>query len=156
MTTNRRKSRGPVTTTDRRTNRSDVPQEAARLYLLPTAWFRNTWAWGGRYEEGRWAKPHLSRLDGGVLADHETLGRFLLAAEPGPGGPPEWVFTENETNHRRHPDGPLDRPSKDAFHEYVVEGRKESVVRDGGTKAAAVYVLDVPAGGIRIVHLAVP
>jgi hypothetical protein len=134
--------------------------EAARLWLLPTVWFRNTWAWGSRYEEGRWAKPRLTRLDGGVLADHETLGRFRLAAEPGPGGPPEWVFTENETNRRRHPDGLLgglaaaaraavvgDRPSKDAFHEYVVAGWRGAVSYDGGTKASAVYVLDVPAGG---------
>ena len=134
--------------------------EAARLWLLPTVWFRNTWAWGSRYAEGRWAKPRLSRLDGGVLADHETLGRFRLAAEPGPGGPPEWVFTENETNRRKHPDSLMgglaaaarsavlgDRPAKDAFHEYVVHGRKGAVDHDGGTKAAAVYVLDLPAGG---------
>jgi hypothetical protein len=37
MTKNRRKSRGPVTTTERRSNRSDVPQEAARLYLEAAA-----------------------------------------------------------------------------------------------------------------------
>lgn len=37
MTKSRRKSRGPVPTTERRTNRSDVPQEAARLYLEAAA-----------------------------------------------------------------------------------------------------------------------
>jgi hypothetical protein len=37
MTKSRRKSRGPVTTTERRSNRSDVPQEAARLYLEAAA-----------------------------------------------------------------------------------------------------------------------
>src|SRR5829696_4140608 len=37
MTKSRRKSRGPVTTNERRTNRSDVPQEAARLYLEAAA-----------------------------------------------------------------------------------------------------------------------
>ncbi len=140
--------------------------EAARLWLLPTVWFRNTWGWGGRYQEGRWAKPRLTRLNSGVLADHETLGRFHLSAEPGPGGPPEWVFTENETNRRRHPDSAFDglatavraavgggRPAKDAFHEYVVDGRRGVVTRDGGTKAAAIYVLDVPAGGEARVRL---
>ncbi|MCK6586904.1 MAG: hypothetical protein HUU21_04770 [Polyangiaceae bacterium] len=37
MMKSRRKSRGPVTTNERRTNRSDVPQEAARLYLEAAA-----------------------------------------------------------------------------------------------------------------------
>ena len=37
MSNSRRKSRGPVTTTERRTNRSDVPQKAARLYLEAAA-----------------------------------------------------------------------------------------------------------------------
>lgn len=37
MTKSRRKSRGPVTTTERRSNRSHVPQEAARLYLEAAA-----------------------------------------------------------------------------------------------------------------------
>ena len=32
--------------------------EPARLHLLPTLWFRNTWSWGTAYEEGRWPKPH--------------------------------------------------------------------------------------------------
>ena len=25
--------------------------ESARLHLLPTLWFRNTWTWGAAYEE---------------------------------------------------------------------------------------------------------
>ena len=37
---------------------------------------------------------------------------------------------------------------KDAFHEYIVSGRGEAVnPAKVGTKAAAHYVLDVPAGG---------
>ena len=32
--------------------------EAARLHLLPTLWFRNTWSWGdGRAQAGRCARP---------------------------------------------------------------------------------------------------
>jgi hypothetical protein len=135
--------------------------EPARLHLLPTLWFRNTWSWGARYDEGKWAKPRLARLDDGLLADHETLGRFRLAADP---RPKEWVFTENETNSRVFGGGPLDRlarsvglsgggPYKDAFHRYIVDGEKSAVARDVGTKAAAVYVLDVPAGGEAAVRL---
>jgi len=43
---------------------------------------------------------------------------------------------------------------KDAFHDYVVAGRAEAVNPGGaGTKAAALYVLDVPAGGEFVVRL---
>src|SRR6185503_5657522 len=33
--------------------------ETARLHVLPTLWFRNTWAWG-RTGEGYWPKPKMS------------------------------------------------------------------------------------------------
>ncbi len=119
--------------------------EAGVLQVLPTLWFRNTWAWGAAYDEGRWAKPRIDRLNGGAMADHETLGRFRLSAES-PAA--EWVFTENETNPAVFGGGgPAAGFFKDAFHRYIVDGQKDAVRSDGGTKLAAVYRLDVPAGG---------
>src|SRR5207249_7287672 len=57
------------------------------------------------------------------------------------------VFTENETNPRVF-DGPAGEGYyKDAFHRYVVEGDRSAAARDAGTKTAAVYAIDVPAGG---------
>ena len=125
--------------------------ETATLHLLPTLWFRNTWAWG-RTGEGYWAKPKIARTgDGAVVAEHESLGAFRLIAD----GRPEWLFTDNETNTRRlfgTADGPAH--SKDGFHAYVVDGRADAVNRDGvGTKAAALYRLDVPAGESVVVRL---
>src|SRR5437773_275433 len=81
-------NRGPVT---------------ARLHLLPTLWFRNTWSWGAAYDEGRWPKPHLWRADkSSLIAEHATLGRFRLAAGDSPDGrPPDFLFTDNETNTQR-------------------------------------------------------
>src|SRR5262249_58513030 len=49
--------------------------EAAALTLLPTLWFRNTWAWG-RTGESYWPRPALAFRAGGVDADHWNLGRF--------------------------------------------------------------------------------
>jgi hypothetical protein len=134
---------------------------AATLHLLPTVWFRNTWSWGAAYDEGRWAKPRLARLDGGVLADHETLGRFRLYADPRPA---EWIFTENETNPAVFGEGLLTKIArtaglsgggnfKDAFHRYVVEGQAGAIRTDAGTKAAAVYKLDVVPGGEVVLRL---
>ena len=132
--------------------------ESARLHLLPTLWFRNTWTWGAAYEEeGDWPRPRLEQVgDDSIVGEHATLGRFRLAAAPAPDGrTPPWYFTENETNQSRlfgvENAGPY---VKDGFHERVVRGRDEAVNPDRiGTKAAAHYVLDVPAKGRATVRL---
>jgi hypothetical protein len=130
--------------------------EAARLRLLPTLWFRNSWSWGATTEDGH-GKPHLERVGPGeVRAEHDTLGRFRLAVGPGPDGqPPALLFTENETNAERLFGTANPSPHvKDAFHQYVVHSRREAVSPRGvGTRAAADYVLDLAAGGEAAVHL---
>ena len=63
--------------------------EAARLRLLPTLWFRNTWSWG---EDDR--KPSLREAGpGAIQASHHELGEYWLYCDGGP----ELLFTENET-----------------------------------------------------------
>jgi hypothetical protein len=123
-------------------------REAAVLHVLPTLWLRNTWSWG-RSGEGYPPRPLLSaQPDRTVLAEHQTLGRFRLAAGPGPGGiAPAWLFTENETNRERLWGVPNPSPYvKDAFHEYVIHGHPEAVNPLGrGTKAAAYHRLELPA-----------
>jgi hypothetical protein len=130
--------------------------DPARLHLLPTLWFRNTWSWGCTHE-GCEVKPRLDRAPaGGLLTAHATLEPFRLVAGPGPDGrEPPWLFTDNETNVARLFGGPNARPHvKDAFHEFVVGGRAGAVNPQGtGTKAAAHYALDLPAGGSAVVRL---
>jgi hypothetical protein len=131
--------------------------EMARLHLLPTLWFRNTWSWGCSHE-GCSPKPRLERGGEEMLlrASHESLGHYRLAIGPGPDGrPPAVLFTENESNLRRlwsaHEQGAY---VKDAFHEFVVRGKSEAVNPKGyGTKAAPHYVLDVPPGASQVVTL---
>jgi hypothetical protein len=135
---------------------SNRAEEAAAVHLLPTLWFRNTWSWG-RTGEGYWAKPSIAAgADGPLVADHESLGVFRLAAEAGVGaGSYEWLFTENETNAARLFGARNPSPYvKDAFHEYVVGGRGEAVNAErAGTKAAAHFRFEVPAGGSVAVRL---
>jgi hypothetical protein len=121
-------------------------KEAARLHLLPTLWFRNTWSWG---DEGE--KPVLRDRDGAILASHPDLGDYTLSC----GGKPELLFTENESNAERLWGQPSPTPYvKDAFHRYVVGGEKGAVnPAKTGTKAAARYVLDLPGGGVAVVQL---
>jgi hypothetical protein len=130
--------------------------DAARLHVLPTLWFRNTWVWGTSGEDGT-AKPHLSLTgDNLVKAQHEELEAFYFGVEPAAGQPPaEWIFTENETNMRRLFNVDSSSPYvKDAFHEHVIHNREEAVNPDEvGTKAAAWQQLDIPAGGEIVLRL---
>jgi len=129
---------------------------AARLHLLPTLWFRNTWAWG-RTGDGYTEPLAITQKDAlSLIADHPTLGAFELAASPAPSGAlPEFLFTENDTNAERL-FGSTSRAShvKDAFHEYIVRGNREAVnPKHRGSKAAAVYVLDLAPGTSAVVRL---
>ncbi|HXT55019.1 MAG TPA: glucosidase, partial [Candidatus Eisenbacteria bacterium] len=121
--------------------------EAARLRVVPTLWFRNTWSWG---EDER--KPSLREVGPGVMqATHHDLGEYWLYCE----GASELLFTENESNAQRLWNQPNASPYvKDAFHAYVIAGQGEAVnPAKIGTKAAAHYVLDVSAGGSTTIRL---
>ena len=127
--------------------------EAAALDVLPTLWYRNTWSW----EEGS-ARPQLRLVDGMVEATHlgmksplaDDLGQHRLQAMASSDGVwPQWLFTENETNQKLLFDAPNESPhTKDAFHRYVIDGEAGAVnPAQTGTKAAALYRLNIPAGG---------
>src|SRR6476660_2229369 len=81
--------------------------EVATLHVLPTLWFRNTWAYGGN------PRPHLSAdpQETGFLASHPELGQYLLHVGDLPDGSrPELLFCENETNLARVFDQPPSTP----------------------------------------------
>jgi len=131
--------------------------EAATLHLLPTLWFRNTWSWGCTHE-GCSLKPRIARgaEENELRASHESLGKFRLVCGPGPEGQlPPVLFTENESNERRlWSEGREGAFVKDAFHEFVIGGKREAVNPKGyGTKAAPHYVLNIPPGGSQVVKL---
>ena len=119
--------------------------ESAPLHVLPTLWFRDVWT----ADPGE-VRPLLRRAGGDgraavVAASHRDLGARWLACA----GTPELLLTENETNRERLFGEPNRVPYvKDAFHRLLVGGEAEAVNPDGtGTKAAAHYRLEVPAGG---------
>ena len=123
--------------------------EEAELHLLPTLWFRNTWSWG-RTSEEHGPEPVMRAAGASqVVAEHNQLGTYELSVEPRPAiGPPEWLFTDNETNVARVFGGEGTRRFvKDAFHERVVLGRSAAVnPARSGTKAAAWFRLKLAAG----------
>src|SRR5262249_13359987 len=125
--------------------------ERARLHLLPTLWFRNTWSWH-RTGEGYWPKPTLGLVDPPhddatvIWSEHSSLVHISLAADKGPDGAmPAAYFTENETNQARLYGARNDAPYvKDAFHARVIGGDVRATnPAKVGTKAALHYVLDL-------------
>jgi hypothetical protein len=120
--------------------------EAAKLRLLPTIWFRNTWSWGGTDP-----RPLLRNVAGAIELDHAEYGKRWLYCE----GQPELLFTENETNLRRLYGVENNSPFvKDGINDYIVANKKDAVAPEqAGTKAAAHYELTVPAGGTVTVRL---
>jgi len=124
--------------------------EPATLHVLGQLWFHNHWSWG-RTGEAYGPRPSIEvRKEGGVTAAHATLGRYAFIADRGPEGESAaWLFTENETNRQRLFQAPNESPYvKDAFHDYVVHGKRDAVnPASFGTKTAALHVVTIPPRG---------
>jgi hypothetical protein len=125
--------------------------EAADLHVLPTLWFRNLWT-----ADPDVARPVLRPAQAAgdwrvVAASHPTLGSRLLACETAA----DLLFTENETNNERLFQSANKFPHvKDAFHEYLVNGKKGALnPARVGTKAAAHQRLHIEPGKSAVVRL---
>ena len=123
--------------------------DAAPLHVLPTLWARNSWSWECEHE-GCWDKARIETLrERTIVAEHESLGRYVMHFGEVEGKAPRLVFTDNETNNERLFGAPnRGKWVKDAFHRLVVEGEEGAVSDEGvGTKAAAWCAMEIPAGG---------
>lgn len=124
--------------------------EAAKLHLLPTLWFRNTWSWWTCEQ-----KPQLKEIKmngkGVIAAYHSAMGEYILSADR----ETPLLFTENETNHQRIFGTPnTSRYVKDGINHYIVHGQKDAVNPEKtGTKASFDYSLTIEAGNMTTVRL---
>ena len=122
--------------------------DTAPIHLLPQLWFRNTWSW-----KGGTSKPALRLADPLTIeVRHAELGTYYLYADGERAGT---LFCDNESNAARlWNDSSRSGYWKDAFHQRVVNGRKDAVnSAQEGTKAAVWYSLEVPAGARRQIQL---
>lgn len=126
-------------------------KETKTLHLLPTLWFRNTWAWNDDCP-----KPYLKAIQSQghlpiIHTVHPTLGvRWLYAQEEA-----ELLFTDNETNSDRVFGIPNRfQYVKDGINDYVVNRQREAVnPEQTGTKAAIHYKLSIAPGETRTIQL---
>jgi hypothetical protein len=125
--------------------------QTAPLRLLPTLWFRNTWSWDVGAPRPRARQDAAQAGWQTIEAEHPSLGRRWLSIE----GAAELLFTENDTNKQRLWGVPSASVYvKDAFHDYVVDGRLDAVnPARAGTKAAAHYRLRLASGETTTVAL---
>jgi Glycosyl hydrolase family 63 C-terminal domain len=128
------------------TNRSKV---AAPLTILPTIWFRNTWAWG--YENFDY-KPMLTGIGNKFIeASHRDLGHYKLYAEEAQG----LLFCDNETNYKRLYNFETATPYfKDGINDFIVNQKEQGINTNHiGTKAAAHFQKIVAPGDTWTVRL---
>jgi hypothetical protein len=114
------------------------------LHVLPTMWFRNTWAWDTGVDA-----PTLAATESGIVAvEHPFLGQLELLAGPGPdAGRPELLFCDNETNLRRlYGVSTGSRWPKDGINDHVVSGADTVNPQRRGSKCAVWYRVSVSPG----------
>jgi len=126
--------------------------DAADLEVLPTLWFRNTWAWA---LPGADPEPRISCQGHQLVAVHHVLGTLTLSGDSAEqSGFVESIACDNETNNRLLY-GSTGRSlyPKDGIGDYVVH-RAATVRTDGyGTKAALRYRLTIAPGETREIRL---
>jgi len=130
--------------------------DRAKLDVLPTLWFRNTWSWHAGSP-----KPAVERVD----SVGQTAARARYADDVSDGSPDQYflycdgdaalLFTENESNSQRLWGTPNVNPYvKDGINEYVVHGAVDAVNPAGvGTKVSARYQLELEPGASTVIRL---
>ena len=119
--------------------------ETAKIDVLPTLWFRNTWSWD--VPEGE--KPAITQGDGALIAGPLTLAYETADASAA-------LFCDNETNAvKLFGQGAtnLSHYPKDAINDFVVGGAWSVNPEKTGTKASVRYTLSVAPGEKRVLRL---
>jgi hypothetical protein len=122
-------------------------KEDASLNVLPTIWFRNTWAWG--YND---YKPQLmSSNNGELIISHKSLGNYTVHLDK----KTQVLFCDNETNVKKlYNANNTALFTKDGITEYLVHGNEKAVNMNAkGTKAAINYDLVVKGGSSETIRL---
>lgn len=113
-------------------------KERADLQVLPTTWFRNTWAWKDKEVE----KPTMTSINNKeIVINHKSLGTYHLYAQR----KGETLFCDNESNLKKlYGDECKNKYFKDGINEFIINGDQGAINYDKkGTKAAFQNFLSV-------------
>ena len=114
--------------------------EPAVISVLPTLWYRNTWAWG----RSQTPAPTIEFVEPGLVrAAHEDLGEMVLAFD----GSATALFCDNETNSERLFGVPgTSRFPKDGINDFLLDGSPTVNPDRVGTKCAIRHELSIGPG----------
>lgn len=122
-------------------------KQAASLNVLPTVWFRNTWAWG-YYDY----KPQMmSSNNKDIIINHKSLGNFVLHAENNA----DLLFCDNETNNKKlYNSANSGQYCKDGINEFLINKNESALNKNQiGTKAAFNYDVSINPGELKTIRL---
>ena len=121
--------------------------DSAPLTLLPQLCCRNIWSWTPDAAKQRL----IGQPPGSVKIQHPDLGEFRLDFDFAS----TLLFCDNDTNPRRlYGMKEASGYFKDAFHEYLVQGRRDAVNPERiGTKVGAPYEINIGSGATAKVRL---
>ena len=137
------------------TNCSNVDDE---LHVLPTMWFRNTWAWGHdprrstitASSAGRSSTTLNDASQPSAVARHGFLGEYILTGEPGA----TVLCCDNESNVPLLWNAPGSTAyPKDGINDHVVHGAPTVNPNGTGSKSALWYRIALAAGATRTIRL---
>lgn len=114
--------------------------EPAVISVLPTLWFRNTWAWG----RSQAPAPTIELLEPGLVrANHPDLAQMYLAFDDAATA----LFRDNETNSERLFGVPgTSAFPKDGINDFLIHGSPTVNPDRVGTKCAIRHELSVGPG----------
>ncbi len=119
--------------------------ETAKINVLPTIWFRNTWSWDVQSSESE--VPSLFASDEYTI----EIDNYQLFCE----NADELLFCENNTNKQKLYGAENESQFvKDGINDYIVNGKTDAVNPEkNGTKAAANYLLDIAGNSSETIYL---
>jgi hypothetical protein len=124
---------------------SNRGKEAASLLVLPTIWFRNTWAWG-RHPY----KPSLLKVnEHRIKLEHEKLETKYFYFEEG-----NCLFCDNETNNAALYNAANNTLfPKDGINNHIIHASPSVNTQMKGTKASVCSDVTIPAGQTHVLRL---
>src|SRR5580698_8721513 len=121
-------------------------EQNASLNVLPTIWFRNTWAWG--YDD---YMPEMFAIsDDEIEIQNIKSGDFKLYCQ----NCNDLLFCNNETNEPKLYNSTDEKKYyKDAINDHIIHNASTIDPDRGGTKASANYDLLISAGQSQTIRL---
>ena len=119
----------------------------ATLQVLPQLWFRNTW----QYSHLDFPPQLEAQDEFTIAASHPILGNMVLHCPDAEA----LMFCDNETNPAVfNQPAEAEKYYKDGFNNYLVNGNSKAInPNQKGTKAAALYILTIPAHSKQVLYL---